>query len=157
IRKSDYYIGIGGAPVGGPFGGPAIPAAGPAGAGGAPTSVSTTNTQVAGVDEADFVQNDGTRIAVLAGGMLQLLSSWPADSMARGGSLKSDGWPREMFLTDGQVVVFSDVYVPRAIEGTHPVCAPPPVAVGGGGVVPFYCGYWASNFTRITTIDVSVL
>ena len=41
--------------------------AGPSGGGG-PTSVSTTNTQVAGVDEADFVQNDGTRIAVLAGG-----------------------------------------------------------------------------------------
>jgi len=157
IRKSDYYIGVGGAPVGAPMGGP-VPAAGPAAAGGnGPTSVSTTNTQVAGVDEADFVQNDGTRIAVLAGGMLHLLSSWPADAMAEAGSLKIDGWPRDMFLSGNQVVVFSNVYIPRAIEGTHPICAPSPVAVGGGGAIPYFCGYWASDFTRITTIDVSDL
>src|SRR5690349_11824329 len=30
----------------------------------APASYTTTNTQVAGVDEADFVKNDGTRIFV---------------------------------------------------------------------------------------------
>src|SRR5260370_30871686 len=36
-------------------------------AGAAPPSDSTTNTQVAGVDEADFVKNDGTRIFVLSG------------------------------------------------------------------------------------------
>ncbi|MGZ6081288.1 MAG: beta-propeller domain-containing protein, partial [Myxococcaceae bacterium] len=87
IRKSDYYIGVGGGPV--PAGGPVTAAPGAAGAG--PTSVSTTNTQVAGVDEADFVQNDGTRIAVLAGGMLHLLSSWPAQAMAETASLKIDG------------------------------------------------------------------
>ena len=82
IRKSDYFIGEGGLPVGGPVGMNG-PVAAPSGAGG-PTSVSTTNTQVAGVDEADFVQNDGTRIAVLAGGMLHLLRSWPPAGHGRG-------------------------------------------------------------------------
>jgi len=144
IRKGDVYIGVGGVPVGAGAG----PVAATPGAG--PTSVSTTNTQVAGVDEADFVQNDGTRIAVLAGGRLHLLSSWPPQAMAETASLKIDGWPREMFLAGNQVVVFSTVYIPRAIEGTHPVCAP----VGPGDPLAF-CGYWASDVTEITTVDVT--
>jgi uncharacterized secreted protein with C-terminal beta-propeller domain len=157
IRKSDYYIGVGGAPVGAPMGGP-VPAAGPATAGGnGPTSVSTTNTQVAGVDEADFVQNDGTRIAVLAGGSLHLLSSWPPQDLAEAASLKIDGWPRDMFLAGNQVVVFSNVYIPRAIEGLRPICAPGPVAVGGAAAVDAFCGYWASDVTQITTVDVTDL
>ena len=152
IRKNDSYIGVGGVPMGAPAGSP-VPLT-PSGAGGAgPTSVSTTNTQVAGVDEADFVQNDGTRIAVLAGGMLHLLSSWPPQDMAEAASLKIDGWPRDMFLTDTQVVVFSDVYIPRAIEGAHPICAPLPAA-GGAFPVDDFCGYWADNVTQITTVDV---
>jgi len=144
IRKGDVYIGVGGVPVGEGAG----PVAATPGAG--PTSVSTTNTQVAGVDEADFVQNDGTRIAVLAGGRLHLLSSWPPQAMAETASLAIEGWPREMFLAENQVVVFSNVYVPRALEGTHPICAP----VGPGDVAAF-CGYWASDVTEITTVDVT--
>jgi uncharacterized secreted protein with C-terminal beta-propeller domain len=156
IRDNDFYIGYGGLPVGAAT--PSGPLAAPNGASAGPTSVSTTNTQVAGVDEADFVQNDGTRIAVLAGGKLHLISSWPADAMAETASLTIDGWPRDMFLTGNQVVVFSTVYVPRAIEENHPVCAPPPVAPGGAmPMVEWFCGYWASDVTQITTIDVSDL
>jgi len=151
IRKGDYYIGVGGAPVG--PGAPGPVTASPSGAGAGPTSVSTTNTQVAGVDEADFVQNDGTRIAVLAGGMLHLLSSWPPQAMAETASLKIDGWPRDMFLAGNQVVVFSNVYIPRPIEGMHPICAP----VAQGPAVDAFCGYWANDVTQITTIDVSDL
>ncbi|HVP59698.1 MAG TPA: beta-propeller domain-containing protein [Myxococcaceae bacterium] len=161
IRKSDYYIGVGGGPVGTPVlldggvsAGPV--AATPGGGSTGPTSVSTTNSQVAGVDEADFVQNDGTRIAVLAGGMLHLLSSWPPQAMAETASLRIDGWAREMFLDGNQVVVFSSVYVPRAIEGLHPICAPGPVGPVGPAVDSF-CGYWASDVTEVTTIDVSDL
>jgi uncharacterized secreted protein with C-terminal beta-propeller domain len=148
IRKSDYYIGVGGGPVPGPV------AAGPSTAGAGPTSVSTTNTQVAGVDEADFVQNDGTRIAVLAGGRLHLLASWPPEAMAEASSLPIDGWPRDMFLSGNQVVVFSNLYVPRAVEGTHPICAPAP---GPAMSTAAFCGYWASDFTEVTTVDVSQL
>ncbi len=150
IRKSDYYIGVGGLPVGSPTAGPMTGANGGGAAG--PTSVSTTNTQVAGVDEADFVQNDGTRIAVLAGGMLHLLSSWPAEAMTETASLPIAGWAREMFLANDQVVVFSNVYVPRAIEGAHPVCDPAPGPAMG---IAAFCGYWASDVTQITTVDVS--
>ena len=57
------------------WGGWAVPAGGvPTGDAGpsGPERFTTTNAQVAGVDEADFVQNDGTRIAALAGGRLHL-------------------------------------------------------------------------------------
>ena len=150
IRKSNAYIGVGGGPM--PAGGPVAAVPGAPGAG--PTSVSTTNTQVAGVDEADFVQNDGTRIAVLAGGRLHLLSSWPAESMTETASLPIAGWARDMFLSGNQVVVFSDVYVPRAIEGAHPICATAPGPAMG---IAAFCGYWASDVTQITTVDVSDL
>jgi uncharacterized secreted protein with C-terminal beta-propeller domain len=156
IRDGDYYIGYGGVPVG--AGTPLGPVAAPGGANAGPTSVTTTNTQVAGVDEADFVQNDGTRIAVLTGAKLHLISSWPPEAMTETASLSIDGWPRDMFLSGNQVVVFSTVYVPRAIEGDHPICAPPPAGPGGAmPAVAWFCGYWASDVTEVTTIDVSDL
>jgi len=43
----------------------------------APTNYTTTNNQVAGVDEADFVKNDGTRIFALSGQTLYASRSWP--------------------------------------------------------------------------------
>ena len=138
IRKNDGWIG--------PFGGVLTPeAASPTAAG--PTNYTTTNIQVAGVDEADFVQNDGTRIAVLAENRLHLLHSWPADALAEAASLQIEGWPRDLFLTGSQVVVFSSVYLPRALEGIHPICL---------ASAPF-CGYWASDITKVTTVDVTDL
>jgi hypothetical protein len=112
-----------------------------------PTDFTTTNTQVGGVDEADFVQNDGTRIAVLADGRLHLTASWPADALRETGSLAIEGWPREFFLAGDQAVVFSSVYVSRALEGAHPVC----------GAAADWCGYWASDVTKVTTVDVSAM
>jgi hypothetical protein len=55
-----------------------------------------------------------------------------------------------MFLVGDQVVVFSDVYIPRKIEGDHPICAP-----AWESRWDAYCGYWANDVTQITTVDVS--
>jgi hypothetical protein len=123
-------------------------AAGPTAAAAAgPSSYTTTNVQVSGVDEADFVQNDGTRIAALADGQLHLVSSWPPEAMAEASHLTIEGWPRDLFLTGNQVVVFSSIYTPRPLEGSSPVCLASSV----------YCGYWASDVTKVTTVDVSDL
>jgi hypothetical protein len=121
----------------------------PASAGNAngPSAYTTTNTQVAGVHEADFVQNDGTRIFALSGTTLYLASSWPPESLALEGKLAIEGWPREMFLAGNQVVVFSSVYTPRALDGDYPVC----VDIG------WSCGYWSENVTKVTTVDVTDL
>ncbi len=137
----------------------------PANAGNAngPAAYTTTTAQVAGVDEADFVQNDGTRIFVLSGDSLYAASSWPPQSLALQGQLTIEGWPREMFLSGNQVVVFSSLYVPRPFDVTNgstngapsggPAVIACPVAIGA----EWECGYNLDDATKITTIDVSTL
>jgi hypothetical protein len=115
-----------------------------------PTGASDTNTQVEGVDEADFVKvvQKGERMFVLHGSSLFALDSWPAaETKLSGESLKVEGSPSEMFVTaDGKrAVIFSSVY-----------------SYGGGygGYGPEYgdcydCGYGGATFTKVTIADVS--
>ncbi len=113
-----------------------------------PNNHTGTNNQVAGVDEADFVKNDGTRIFVLSGQKLYLHRSWPAESLRAESSLKLEGWPREMFLHEDQVVVFSEVYEPLPESGTGDSVACPPMGP---------CGAYSAPLTKLTTVDVSNL
>jgi uncharacterized secreted protein with C-terminal beta-propeller domain len=127
-------------------------AGGAGGAKSAPTDYTTTNTQVAGVDEADFVKNDGTRIFVLSGDTLYANQSWPASALATAGKLKIEGWPREMFLDDqNHVVVFSTIYTEYPLD---------PVSMRGGGMgmsSRMYWGYYYGNTVKVTVVDVSDL
>jgi uncharacterized secreted protein with C-terminal beta-propeller domain len=116
----------------------AAPAAGP-------SDYTTTNTQVEGVAEADFVQNDGTRVAVVSGDKLHLARSWPPEALERTASISIEGWPHDLFLAGDRAIVFSAVYVPRALAEGYDSC------LGG----PVGCGYWAHNVVKITTLDVS--
>ena len=124
------------------------PAAGDASGG--PSQVTGTNNQVQGVDEADFVKNDGTRIFVLSGKRLYLNRSWPADQLARTGQLDVEGWPQEMLLSGNDVVVFSSV-PDTSRQGWW--------SWGGGGMAVdcFDCrGYYgAGGRTKVTVVDVS--
>jgi uncharacterized secreted protein with C-terminal beta-propeller domain len=117
-EKSGNYGGIGIA-----SGGTPAPQAAPAGP---PASYTTTNTQVGGVDEADFVKNDGTRIFVLSGRRLFSAKSWPPESLAVAGTLDLEGWPSEMFLDGDQIAVFSSIWTQPAstsIGATARPCA----------------------------------
>ena len=116
----------------------------------APDAYTTTNTQVKGVDEADFVKNDGTRIFALSANKLYAAKSWPANELAISGKLEIEGWPREMFLDEkNRVVVLSTVYQPSpfytAKYGTIAPCA------------GLYCGYGYSNAVKVTVVDVANL
>ena len=113
----------------------------------APAAYTTTNTQVAGVDEADFVKNDGTRIFVLSGHRLLATRSWPPQSLALAGSLEIEGWPREMYLDEqDRVVVISQVEA-----STEP-------GPGGARECGFAECYWYwSGTTKLTVVDVSNL
>ena len=71
-----WWGGWGGRGLEDAFGGP-TPAAANSAAPQGPTNVTTTNNQVAGVDEADFVKNDGTRIFALSGNTLHAVKSCP--------------------------------------------------------------------------------
>ncbi|WP_437724296.1 beta-propeller domain-containing protein [Sorangium sp. So ce861] len=70
---------------------------------------SDTNTQVAGVDEADIVKTDGNNIYILHDQSFYTLTAWPASSLAVGSSLAIEGSPIEMFVADDKVVVYSAV------------------------------------------------
>ncbi|MBN1205166.1 MAG: beta-propeller domain-containing protein [Myxococcaceae bacterium] len=121
----------------------------------APDDYTETNTQVAGVDEADFVKNDGTRIFVITGRKLYLHRSWPAESLEAVSSLQLEGWPREMFLADNRLVIFSEVaFQEEGSAGQQPGM--------GGDVAPCSpmgdCGYYyGMNATKVTTVDVTYL
>lgn len=112
---------------------------------GGPTGSSNTNTQVVGIDEADFVKvvKKGAAMFVLHGNQLYKLKSWPAEATAlEGKGLKIEGSPSEMFVTDaGKAVVFSSVWGYGRNGKAYDYCGPD------------WCG--GSGFTKITIADVS--
>ncbi|MDQ3263847.1 MAG: beta-propeller domain-containing protein [Myxococcota bacterium] len=116
-----------------------------------PSAYTTTNTQVEGVDEADFVKNDGTRMFVLSGTTLYVNQSWPADQLQTVARLALEGYPREMYLDGDRLAIFSSVYADWASAQT-----------GGGLSVmpcedPVTCHYASSNTLKVTVVDVSTL
>ena len=101
------------------------PAASPDSAGASPTAYTQTNTQVAGVDEADIVKTDGTRTFVLSGGTaLYVVRSWPADQLTRSAKVSIEGFARDLFLVGdatqpsapaSTAVIFSELFTPYAV------------------------------------------
>jgi hypothetical protein len=126
--------------------GPVVFAAGAPAA--APASFSTTNIQVPGVDEADVVKNDGTRIFTLADGALWAARSWPPQDLAIAGHLPIEGYAQSLFLDGDRVVVLS--LVPAGGAGAGPAAMPP------CGIFSDYC-LAGDLATKITVVDVSAL
>lgn len=89
----------------------AIPAATPAMKTGAAESgaadYSTTNIQVEGVDEADFVKNDGKFIYVLAQNKLVIVDAFPAAEAKTLSTVTIEGRPADMFIKDNRLIVFT--------------------------------------------------
>lgn len=69
---------------------------------------SKTNIQVEGVDEADFIKNDGKYIYVLAQDKLVIVDAYPADRAKILSETKIAGRPRNMFVNDDRLVVFTE-------------------------------------------------
>jgi uncharacterized secreted protein with C-terminal beta-propeller domain len=111
-----------------------------------PSAYTTTNTQVAGVDEADFVKNDGTRIFVISGDSLYVNRSWPADQLQTTARVQLEGYPLQMFLDGDTVVVFSQVYTPYPLARQLNISC-----------TPMWCGYYYGNTVKVTVIDVGNL
>ncbi len=69
---------------------------------------STTNVQVEGVDEADFVKNDDKYIYLLSGDNLVIVDAYPAEDADILSKTDIDGQPRDMFVHGDTLVVFVD-------------------------------------------------
>jgi len=76
----------------------------------APTSqardYSTTNVQVEGVDEADFLKNDGKYIYIISGETLTIVEAFPPENAKIISESRIDGSPKALFLAGDRLVVF---------------------------------------------------
>ena len=96
------------------------------------TDYSTTNIQVVGVDEADFIKNDGKYIYTIIQDKLVIVDSFPAEDAEIVSKTEIDGTPSEMFVNGDRLAIFSqdydDVYIiaeydfaprRRSVQTTH--------------------------------------
>jgi uncharacterized secreted protein with C-terminal beta-propeller domain len=85
--------------------------------GAGPTSVSETNNQVAGVDEADLVKTDGKFIYLAQGTELRIVSAWPADAMSIASRIPLDGNAKKLFVLENRALVY--VSMPRTTTNNN--------------------------------------
>ena len=86
--------------------------------GGGGGGFSSTNVQVAGVDEADVVKTDGTYIYQCTNQEIIITQAVPADKMKIAARVKYDNSvfsPQEMFITDKHLVLIGS-----KVEGYYP-------------------------------------
>ncbi|NJD51711.1 MAG: copper amine oxidase [Candidatus Methanoperedens sp.] len=70
------------------------------------TAYSKTNIQVEGVDEADFVKNDGKYIYVIAQNRLVILDAFPASESKILSSTLIEGRPKDIFVNGDRLLIF---------------------------------------------------
>lgn len=68
---------------------------------------STTNVQVAGVDEPDFVKNDGKYIYLISGDTLTIVDAYPASSATIISKTTIDDAPKDIFVSGNRLVLFT--------------------------------------------------
>jgi hypothetical protein len=71
-----------------------------------PSQGTGTNNQVAGVDEADFVKNDGQYIYLAQNGVLRIVDSWPANQTHVVSSTPLSGTPKKLFVLGDRALVY---------------------------------------------------
>lgn len=106
------------------------------------TDYSTTNIQVEGVDEPDFLKNDGKYIYVVSGGNVLIVDAYPAEGMEILGEINLSNSVSEIFVNGDKLVLFSSEY--RHVEAAA-MCTG---AIGS-------CGGYSDYKTIVYVYDVS--
>lgn len=88
----------------------AMPTTGGGGAG-----YSTTNVQVAGVDEADIIKNDGKYIYLIKGDTIRIVEAYPSENMqelvkVKMGNQEEGFYPFDMYVSGDTMVVTGNSY-----------------------------------------------
>jgi uncharacterized secreted protein with C-terminal beta-propeller domain len=71
-----------------------------------PTNSTGTNNQVTGIDEADFVKNDGQYIYLAQNKVLRIVDAWPADQTHEVSKTALPGAPKKLFVQGNRVLVY---------------------------------------------------
>ena len=82
---------------------------GGAGAGDSAESTSSTNNQTAGVDEADFIKNDGKYLYLASNDAFRIVQAWPAESMSEVAKITLDGIPKKLFVEGDRAFIYVSV------------------------------------------------
>ncbi len=110
-----------------------------------PRDYTGTNTQVKGVDEADFVKTDGKHIYVLSGERFYVVKSWPAEELSLAASVLIEGWPTEMFLDEeARAVIISTTYTNYEEAASEAEKS-----------YDLHYARWYANGTKVTVIDLA--
>jgi hypothetical protein len=72
-----------------------------------PSHGTGTNNQVSGVDEADFIKNDGQYIYLAQNGVFRIVSSWPADQTHIVSTTALTGTPKKLFVLGDRALVYT--------------------------------------------------
>lgn len=73
---------------------------------------SSTNIQVAGVDEADIVKTDGEYIYTLSNGHISILKAYPLETATMVSTIDFDKvYPKEFFVSGDRLVVIGSEYI----------------------------------------------
>ncbi len=68
---------------------------------------STTNIQIEGVDEADFVKSDGKYLYVVSGSTVFIVDAYPAEGAEIVSEFNVTGNPTQLFINDNRLVLFT--------------------------------------------------
>jgi uncharacterized secreted protein with C-terminal beta-propeller domain len=73
------------------------------------TEYSETNVQVVGVDEADFIKNDGSYIYILAEGQFRIVDAWPPEQASEISAFEIEGMPKKLFVHEKRAFIYSSL------------------------------------------------
>jgi hypothetical protein len=128
------------------------------GGAGAPTSFTQTNTQVAGVDEADFVKTDGTNLYVVRDQTLHVVTAWPLQALAERTKAAIEGRAFELYVV-GAVGSAQKIVVYSTVDGTsmYELAGVTPPSISGyasTAVDTTAPGYypWSNPLTKATVL-----
>jgi len=130
----------------------AVPAAVPMGEVGSGDH-STTNVQVDGVDEPDFVKNDGKYIYVISGQELTIVDAYPAASAAIVSKTGIEDTPRDLFVSGNRLVLFESAN--EESGATYAGGSVAPSVAGKGIMYDYYRPRPVSPVTHAVFYDIS--
>ena len=114
--------------------------------GGGASQTSTTNNQVAGVDEADFIKNDNKYLYVVSGQHLRIIEAWPAANTREIAKVKLEGTPKKLFVTKNRALIYTSLGTTSTSAGYN----------SGACTYGYNCRFTGDGKpTLITVLDIS--